>query len=94
MGLLLSGTKQAFWLLLAGDPEVWRITFLSLQISISATLVSLLIGIPLVVTITVGVCLWRRGARRGAGLIAWTVTGLWWWIPWLPEGLIETRLSG
>jgi len=47
MGLLLSGTKQAFWLLLSGDPEVWRITFLSLQISISATLVSLLIGIPL-----------------------------------------------
>jgi tungstate transport system permease protein len=47
MELLLSGTKQAFWLLLSGDPEVWRITLLSLGISISATLVSLLIGIPL-----------------------------------------------
>ncbi|HKA54753.1 MAG TPA: ABC transporter permease [Candidatus Binatia bacterium] len=47
MGLLLSGTKQAFWLLLSGDPEVWRITLLSLQVSTSATLVSLLIGVPL-----------------------------------------------
>ena len=47
MDLLLIGTKHALWLLLSGDPEVWRITFLSLQISLSATLVSLLIGIPL-----------------------------------------------
>ncbi|MBI3756461.1 MAG: ABC transporter permease [Deltaproteobacteria bacterium] len=46
MDLLLSGVKQAFWLLLSGDPEVWRITFLSLQISLSATLISLLLGIP------------------------------------------------
>jgi len=47
MDLLLTGTKQAFWLLLSGDPEVWRITILSLQISLSATLISLLLGIPL-----------------------------------------------
>ena len=47
MNLFLTGTKQAFWLLLSGDPEVWRITLLSLQISTAATLVSLLIGIPL-----------------------------------------------
>ena len=47
MDLLLIGTKHAFWLLLSGDPEVWRITFLSLQISLSATLMSLLLGIPL-----------------------------------------------
>ena len=46
MDLLVSGIKQGFWLLLAGDPEVWRITLLSLQISISATLLSLLLGIP------------------------------------------------
>jgi tungstate transport system permease protein len=44
--LLVSGIKQGFWLLLAGDPEVWRITLLSLQISLSATLLSLLLGIP------------------------------------------------
>src|SRR5919109_2138290 len=47
MDLLLTGTKHAFWLLLSGDPEVWRITLLSLQISTSATLLSLLLGIPL-----------------------------------------------
>ena len=47
MDLILSGTKHAFWLLLSGDPEVWRITFLSLQISLSATFISLLVGIPL-----------------------------------------------
>ena len=47
MDLLVTGTKHAFWLLLSGDPEVWRITFLSLQISLTATLISLLVGIPL-----------------------------------------------
>jgi tungstate transport system permease protein len=46
MDLLLTGVKQGFWLLLSGDPEVWRITFLSLQISLSATFISLLLGIP------------------------------------------------
>jgi tungstate transport system permease protein len=46
MDLLLSGIKQAFWLLLSGDPEVWRITLLSLQVSLSATLMSLLLGVP------------------------------------------------
>jgi tungstate transport system permease protein len=47
MDLLFSGIKQAFWLLVSGDPEVWRVTALSLQISLSATLISLVLGIPL-----------------------------------------------
>lgn len=38
--------------------------------------VLLVIGVPLLVTIIVGYALWRRGARRGAGSIAWTFTGL------------------
>src|SRR4026207_870548 len=46
MGLMLDGVVQAFRLLLAGDPEVWRIALLSLQISASATLLALAIGIP------------------------------------------------
>lgn len=33
-------------LLLSGDPELMRITFLSLQVSITGTLLSLLLGIP------------------------------------------------
>jgi tungstate transport system permease protein len=47
MDLILTGTKHALWLLLSGDPEVWRITFLSLRISLTATALSMLIGIPL-----------------------------------------------
>lgn len=47
MDLVFTGTKHALWLLLSGDPEVWRITFLSLQISLSATAISMLLGIPL-----------------------------------------------
>jgi len=46
MDLLLEGVRQAVVLLLAGDREVWAILLLSLQVSGSATLVSLAIGIP------------------------------------------------
>lgn len=45
MELLLEGVTKAFRLLLAGDAEVVRVTLLSLQISGTATCVSLLIGI-------------------------------------------------
>src|SRR5574337_468464 len=47
MELIWQGTKQAVLLLLHGDPEVLRIMLLSLQVSGTATLLSLLIGIPL-----------------------------------------------
>jgi len=43
--LIFEGIKKAFWLLVTGDPEVMRITFLSLQVSGSATLISLFLGI-------------------------------------------------
>jgi len=45
MDLILEGIKKAFWLLITFDPEVMGITLLSLQVSGTATLVSLLIGI-------------------------------------------------
>jgi tungstate transport system permease protein len=45
MDLIFEGIKKAFWLLITGDPEVMRITFLSLQVSGTATLISLLIGV-------------------------------------------------
>ncbi len=45
MDLIFEGIKKAFWLLITLDPEVMRITFLSLQVSGTATLISLLIGI-------------------------------------------------
>jgi tungstate transport system permease protein len=46
MELILDGVLEAFRLLLAGDPEVWRITMLSLQISATATLLALGVGVP------------------------------------------------
>ena len=47
MELIWEGIKQALWLLVTGDPEVLRITLLSLQVSGTATGFSLLVGIPL-----------------------------------------------
>lgn len=44
---LLDGIIKAFQLLFQGDPEVVRITLLSLQVSGIATLISLVIGLPL-----------------------------------------------
>ena len=45
MELIFEGIKKAFWLLITFDPEVMRITFLSLQVSGTSTLISLLIGV-------------------------------------------------
>ena len=47
MTLVGQGLLEALRLLFTGDPEVWRITLLSLQVSGSATLLSLVAGIPL-----------------------------------------------
>ena len=47
MNLILDGIAQALRLILTADPEVLGITLLSLQISGTATLLSLLLGIPL-----------------------------------------------
>ncbi len=47
MELVGRGILEAIRLLLTGDPDVWRITWLSLQISGGATLLSLLVGVPL-----------------------------------------------
>ena len=46
MTLLLDGVRQALGLLASGDGEIWSILWLSLEVSGSATLISLLIGIP------------------------------------------------
>jgi tungstate transport system permease protein len=45
--LIGQGILQAVRLLLAGDAEVWGVTWLSLRISATATLLSLALGIPL-----------------------------------------------
>jgi tungstate transport system permease protein len=46
VGLIWDGVKQAFSLLAGGDPEVWQIALLSLQVSGAATFLSLLVGVP------------------------------------------------
>ncbi len=45
MDLILDGIKKAFWLIITLDPEVLGITFLSLRVSGTATMISLLIGV-------------------------------------------------
>jgi tungstate transport system permease protein len=45
MDLIFEGIQKAFWLLITLDHEVMRITLLSLQISGTATLISVLIGV-------------------------------------------------
>jgi len=49
----------------------------------SATLVGvngwnvlLVVAVPLLATVIAGGALWRRGLRRGAGFVAWTIAGL------------------
>ena len=46
MELIWQGLKQALWLVVAGDRDVLEITALSLRVSLTATAVSLLLGIP------------------------------------------------
>ena len=72
MDLILEGIKKAFWLLITFDPEVMRITLLSLQVSGTATLISLLFGI----TIGTAVALSRFPGRRFAVSLINTGMGL------------------
>jgi tungstate transport system permease protein len=60
MELIFEGIKKAFWLLITFDPEVMGITFLSIKVSGSATLISLIIGI----SVGAGVALTRFPGRR------------------------------
>ena len=46
MDVLVEGVRHAVGLLLGGDPEILDVLWLSLQVSGTATLVALLLGIP------------------------------------------------
>ncbi|HEY7204071.1 MAG TPA: ABC transporter permease [Methylomirabilota bacterium] len=84
MSLFGEGLLQALRLLVTGDPEVWRITWLSLQISATATLLSLLIGVP----IGAGLALSRFPGRALAVSLVNTGMGL----PPVVVGLFVTIL--
>jgi len=47
MDLVLEGLRQAFLLLVRGDPEIMQIMWLSLKLSGLATALSLLVGLPI-----------------------------------------------
>jgi tungstate transport system permease protein len=47
MSDIWNGFKQAIDLLVSGDKETWQIILLSLRVSLTATAISLLIGVPL-----------------------------------------------
>jgi tungstate transport system permease protein len=60
MDLIINGIMQAFWLIVHGDPELLKITFLSLAVSCSATLIALCIGIPIGVSLALNIFRGRR----------------------------------
>ena len=70
MDLIWQGIKEACRLILSGDPGVLQITWLSIQISASATFLSLLAGIPVGVALAL-----NRFSGRGF-LVALVNTGM------------------
>lgn len=46
MDLIIDGIKEALWLFLTFDVEIFGITFRTLQISTTATLLALIVGVP------------------------------------------------
>jgi tungstate transport system permease protein len=60
MDLILEGIRKAFVLLITLDPEVIGVTFMSLKVSVTATLISLLLG----VSVGVALALSRFPGRR------------------------------
>jgi len=80
MDLILDGIRQAFQLIFGGDAETLSITFLTLRVSLAATLLSLVLGIPLGVYFAL---VEFRGRRVILGLVNTgmalppVVVGLW-----------------
>lgn len=72
MDVLLDGLAEALRLLLTGDEDTWAITALTLRVSLSATLVALLLGVPVGVAVALGRFPGRRvllaAANTGMGL--------------------------
>lgn len=84
MDVLLDGLREALRLLITGDADTWRITALTLQVSLTATAVALLVGVPL------GTVLALREFRGRRVLLAVTNTGLG--LPPVVVGLFVTVL--
>ncbi len=80
MDFIVQGFVRALELLLKGDKEVYSIAFLTLKVSGLATLISLLLGVPLGLYLAVSRFRGREflvgGVNAGMGLPP-TVVGLW-----------------
>jgi tungstate transport system permease protein len=70
MEVILEGIKEAFLLIISGDPEIWAITLLTLQVSGTAIAISLVIGLPLGTWLAM-----RRFSGRGC-LFSFINTGM------------------
>jgi len=70
MEVIWEGIKEAFLLIISGDPEIWAITWLTLQVSGTAIAISLIIGLPLGTWLAM-----RRFSGRGC-LFSFINTGM------------------
>lgn len=70
MDVIGEGIREAFWLIIQGDPEIWAITWLTLEVSGIATAISLVIGLPLGTWLAL-----RKFAGRGC-LFSFINTGM------------------
>ncbi|MGQ0575441.1 MAG: ABC transporter permease [Pseudonocardia sp.] len=72
MDVVWDGLAQAWRLLLTGDEDTWSITLLTLRVSLTATAIALLLGLPLGTLIALTSFRGRRvvlaGANTGMGL--------------------------
>lgn len=86
MDVLRDGVAQALSLLFSGDAETWAITLLTLRVSLGATVIAALVGVPLGAAIALGSFRGRRlllaAANTGMGLppvvVGLVVTVLLW----------------
>jgi tungstate transport system permease protein len=72
MDVLVDGFVQAVRLLLGGDPATWAITALTLRISLTATLIAAVVGVPLGAAVALTAFRGRRvvlaAANTGMGM--------------------------
>ncbi|MFC1923637.1 ABC transporter permease [Chloroflexota bacterium] len=70
MEVIWEGIKEAFLLIISGNPEIWAITWLTLKVSGTATVISLFIGLPVGTWLAL-----RRFSGRGC-LFSFINTGM------------------
>jgi len=86
MDLIWQGIQQAFWLLLSADAGVVEITLLSLRVSVLATFISLIVGLPLGTWLALGqfpvrkllLSLVNTGMALPPGGVGWAGSSVLW----------------